>query len=370
MLKQVAADFIKTEALPDQITRLYQEGVGYMPELYRQAAEMGWLGMTVPEEYGGASTSLTDCAVVFEELGRGPLPGPYFSSGVLGALTVLEAGSEEQKQTWLPRVCSGESILTLAISDVASGWGPEAVEMRGVMAGGEITLSGNKPFVHDVDGATALICAVRLASERAGVTLLLVDKDAPGVSVHPQHGSLAAVAEVRFESVRVPESRILGQIGAGWQALDRALERAIPILCAYKVGACQEIFEFTTEYTRTRVVFGQPIGRFQRVQDHCVDLSIHMDAARWVTYETLWKLDTGLTATASVHEAKAVASEAYYQVCNYAHMVHAGPGTDYTHPLMPHSVMSRTLYQYLGAPMYHKQRMMDILYPAGAPSSP
>jgi alkylation response protein AidB-like acyl-CoA dehydrogenase len=124
-----------------------------------------------------------------------------------------------------------------------------------------------------------------------------------------------------------------------------------------------EIFDFTAEYTRTRVVFGQPIGRFQRVQDHCVDLSIHLDAARHVTYETLWQLDSGLPATASSHEAKAVASEAYYQVCNFAHMVFARPGTDYQHPLMAHSVMAHTLYQYLGTPLHHKRKMMDALYP-------
>ena len=124
------------------------------------------------------------------------------------------------------------------------------------------------------------------------------------------------------------------------------------------------------DYSQTRIAFGVPIGTFQRVQDHCVDLSIQLDAARWVTYETLWKLDSGMPATASVHEAKAVASDAYYQVCNYSHMVHAGPGTDYTHPLMPHSVMSRTLYQYLGAPLDHKRMMIDVLYPIASASSP
>jgi alkylation response protein AidB-like acyl-CoA dehydrogenase len=111
------------------------------------------------------------------------------------------------------------------------------------------------------------------------------------------------------------------------------------------------------------VVFGQPIGRFQRVQDHCVELSVHLDAARWATYEALWKLDTGLPARAAVHEAKAVAGEAYYQACNYAHMVFAGPGTDYGHPLMAHSVLAHTLYQYLGTPAQHKRKMMDALYP-------
>ncbi len=127
-------------------------------------------------------------------------------------------------------------------------------------------------------------------------------------------GSLAAAAEVRFDSVRVPEPRILGQVSAGWQALDRSLEKTIPILCALQVGACQEILDFTLEYTRTRMVFGQPIGCFQRIQDNCVDLSMHLDAARRVTNETLWKRGSWMPPTAGVHEARAVASDAMFPV--------------------------------------------------------
>jgi alkylation response protein AidB-like acyl-CoA dehydrogenase len=152
-------------------------------------------------------------------------------------------------------------------------------------------------------------------------------------------------------------------LNGGWSAVESTLGKVLPVLCAYKVGACQEIFEMTNEYTRTRVVFGQPIGRFQRVQDHCVDISIHLDGARWITYETLWKLDSGIEARASVHQAKAVASEGYYQSCNFSHMVFAGAGTDYKHPLMAHSVLAHSLYQYLGTPLYHKRAMIDALYP-------
>ena len=137
----------------------------------------------------------------------------------------------------------------------------------------------------------------------------------------------------------------------------------MPILSAYQVGATQEVFDITCEYTRTRVVFGQPIGRFQRVQDHCVDISICLDMARWATYEAIWRIDSGMDARAGAHEAKATASDGYYHGTNYAHMVWAGPGTDYSHPMMAHSVLAHTLYQYLGTPGHHKRLMMDALYP-------
>lgn len=361
MFKKVAADFVKAEAPSHLLTQWYRKKETAQIDLYRKAAGLGWLGMLLPEQYGGAAASFTDCAVVFEELGRAPLPGPFFSSGVLGAQLVWEGGSQGQKESLLPAVCSGKSIVIPAITDKGAHWGPESVETRLACTSGDLVLDGTKHLVYDAEAATSFICAARTEEEE--IALVLVDRERPGISITPQPGFMASVAEVRLDKVRVPASAMLGEAGAGWQILDRALEKAIPILCAYQVGACQEIFDFTADYTRTRVVFGQPIGRFQRVQDHCVDLSVHLDAARYVTYETLWKLDSGLPAAASVHEAKAVASEGYYQACNYAHMVFAGPGTDYQHPLMAHSVMAHTLYQYLGTPLHYKRKMMDVLYP-------
>ena len=229
MLKQMASEFMKAEAPRDRITGLFNQGVSYVPELYRQAGEMGWLGMILPEEYGGGSASLTDCAVVFEELGRGPLPGPYFSSGVLGALTILEGGSHQQKRSLLPGICSGESVVTLAVTDTEPRWGPGSVEMQASEASDEVVLNGRKMFVHDVDGATTYICGARQLPE-GGITLFLVDKSSPGLSVHPKAGFMASVAEVHFDSVRVPKSNVLGEVGKGSQILDGGLEKAIPIL--------------------------------------------------------------------------------------------------------------------------------------------
>jgi alkylation response protein AidB-like acyl-CoA dehydrogenase len=360
MMKKVAAVFLKTEAPPYVITEWFQKKIAFLPELYKKTAEVGWLGMMLPEKYGGAGASCADCAVVFEEFGRGPLPGPCFSSGVLAAEIILAGGSPARKTTLLPEICSGRAIVIPAISDDPIQWGPRSVQTRLSKTTAGFTLTGTKRFVHDADAATSFICAAR--AESGGVVLALVDRNAPGVSVKPILGFMIGAAEVRFDNVAVTADDFIGD----WAVVERALTKALPILCAFKVGACQEIFEMTNEYTRTRVVFGQPIGRFQRVQDHCVDISIHLDGARWITYETIWKIDSGIEAAANVHQAKAVASEAYYQSCNFSHMVFAGPGTDYKHPLMAHSVMAHSLYQYLGTPLYHKRAMVDALYPRKA----
>ena len=361
MFKKVAADFVKGEVPAHRMTQWYKNKDTFQPQLIQKAAELGWLGMMLPEQYGGAEVTATDCAVVFEELGRGPVPGPLFTSGILGAQLIFTAGTEEQKKSLLPPLCGGKEIVIPAIADTATHWGPESVETRLSKTPGGYLMSGTKKFVFDAQAATSFLCGAR--TEEGKVVFRRVDAKSPGITVTPHIGFLVSVAEVRFDKVRLPTDALLGSSGAGWASLETACEKALPILCAYQVGAIQEVFDLTCEYTRTRVVFGQPIGRFQRVQDHCVEISNHLDAARWATYEALWMIDSGMPARAAVHEAKAIASDGYYQGTNYAHMVWAGPGTDYGHPMMAHSVLAHTLYQYLGTPAHHKRLMVDALYP-------
>ena len=366
ILKTTAANFIQQEYPKETLIALETTPTGVTPELFRKVAELGWLGIIIPEAYGGEGRSFTDAAVLFEELGRGPVPGPYFSSGVLGALTVLHGGTEEQKRAILPQVATGECVLSLAVTEPHYGWRPETVQMRASLQRGSYTLNGVKLFVHDAQAATHLVCAVRTSppgnGASSGVTLLLVDAGAPGVTRRTLPGWMSQVDEVHFTNVQVPATAVLGGTeGQGWETLAAAMLQAIPILCAYQVGSCQTVFDMAVAYSRTRVQFGQPIGRFQRVQDHIINIVNNLDAARWTTYEALWKLDTGRPAAASVHLAKAVTSEAYLKVCDSGHEVHAGVGVIREYGLTLHTQRSRTLYHLLGDPRYHRRRLADAL---------
>jgi alkylation response protein AidB-like acyl-CoA dehydrogenase len=231
---------------------------------------------------------------------------------------------------------------------------------------GRYVLNGTKLFVSDAKAATHLLCAVRTApagnGASRGITLLIVDASAPGVSVRTLPGWMGQVDEVRFDNVQVPADAVLGGVeGRGWESLEAAAMQAIPILCAYQVGSCQAVFEMAVAYSRTRIQFGQPIGRFQRVQDHIIGMVNHLDAARWTTYEALWKLDSGRPAASSVHLAKAVTSEAHLKVCDGAHEVHAGVGVIREYGLTLHTQRSRTLYHLLGDARYHRRRIADAL---------
>jgi alkylation response protein AidB-like acyl-CoA dehydrogenase len=189
----------------------------------------------------------------------------------------------------------------------------------------------------------------------------VIDKKLPGVSVRPLSGFMGWCYEVKFDSVKVPGSAVLGGLGAGHKPLGQAIEKAIPILCAYQVGGCQAVFEMSVERSQTREQFGTPIGRFQRIQDHIIDIANHLDAARWTTYEALWKLDTGKPARESVHMAKAVTSEAYFQACTSAHYVHGGIGYSESFGLTLHTKMSRGLYHQLGDPRHHRRQLAGLL---------
>ena len=362
MLRGSVHAFMEREAPREAIVALQRSETGFRPEVWEAAAGLGWTGMLIPQEYGGSDSPLTDVAVLFEELGRGPLPGPFFQSAVLGALTVLEGGTDNQRRRLLPGVASGREILSLAITEPNASWGPQGVQLRPDHRNGGYVLTGVKLFAPDAVSATRILVPVRTGDDERDISLLLVDRDHPGVTVRNLPGFIGWQAEVRFDQVPVDAAGLLGGTeNGGWAALERALEQALPVLCAYAVGGCQAVYEMSVRYSGTRVQFGVPVGRFQRVQDHIIRLVNHLDAARWTTYEALWKLDSGRPATAAVHLAKAVAAESYLEACNAAHEVHAGIGSDLGYGLVPHTQMSRTLFHYLGDAKWHKRRMADAL---------
>jgi alkylation response protein AidB-like acyl-CoA dehydrogenase len=362
LLRASARSFVEREAPRHALVAAQRDGTRLASDLWRKASELGWPGILVPSEYGGSESSLTDAAVLFEELGRGPVPGPFFSSGVLGALTVMEAASPAQRGAILPAVARGETVLSVAITEPNASWGAPGVTLRVRRTGDRVRLDGVKLFVGDATLATHLVVVVRTGDAAGDLGLLLVDAAAPGVRARRLPGFLSWQDEVTFEGVEVPATDLLdGAATGGWSALERALQRAWPVLCSFMVGGCQAVFEMSVTHSQQRVQFGVPIGKFQRVQDHVIRLVNHLDSARWTTAEALWKLDTGRPAVDAVHLAKAVSSEAYLEACNAAHEVHAGQGSLTEYGLAAHTQMSRTLFSYLGDPRWHKRRMADAL---------
>ena len=353
MLRAAAREMVEREYSREVLLRLGSDDGELSAALWWKTAAAGWPGILVPTKYGGEGGSLTDAAVILEELGRGPAPGDFFSTAVLGVLSLLEAGSEEQQASILPRIAAGEAGIALAVTEARYGWKKELTRTEAKRRGGGFALNGTKLFVQDAANADILLCTAVLNDGEVG--LFLVDAALPGVSTRPLAGFLSDDHEVKLNDVEVPESALMP---GGWDALDSAVLKALPVLSAYQVGACERVFEMTLEYANSRIQFGLPIGRFQRVQDHVIQIVNLKDAARWTTYEALWKLDENKPdAAAAVHVSAAASREAYYQSCNAAHEVHAGLGIMREYGLTLHTRMSRTLYHYLGDPAHHKARL-------------
>lgn len=360
LIQDSARDFVRGACGRDVLLELDRNPASIMERLWPQMSQLGWTGMAIPEAYGGTGNPLTDVAVLFEELGTGPVPGPLFSSAVLCARIVLEAGPESARKAWLPRIASGERVFALALTEAQYGWSADTVRLKARKDGRDFVLSGVKAFVHDALHATDLIVAARIDGA-SGVSCFRVDRSASGVGVRRLDGFVTDVCEVTLENVRVSGGDLIGEPGAAADTLERALRAAVPVLCAYKVGGCRAVFDVSVNYARERTQFGQAIGRFQRVQDHIIHIVNALDAARWTTYEALWKLDSGMDAAASVHVAKSVASESYMRACDFGHEVHAGIGVMREYGLTLHTKMSRTLYHCLGAPRLHRERLEKVL---------
>ena len=353
MLKDGAEDFLARSAPRDVLVALDDTETGYSDAMWKAAAEIGWLGIVTPEAYGGTGGTLTDAAVVFEALGGGPVPGPFFSSGVLAPILLTGLGSDAQQERLLPKLATGETMAAFAMTEPDWGWGTDAVQMRAEpTSGGGYRLTGAKLFVFDALTADHLIVVARADS---GVVTLLVDARAAGVTIRRMTGFLTGECVVEFAGVEVAADAVLPGDEA---ALAAALLRATPVLCAQMVGGAQQVYEMSVEYSRSRKQFGQPIGRFQHVQNHIVQLVNYLDGARWTTYEALWKLDAGREGTAvAAHLAKICASEGYLHATNYAHEVHAGIGVMREYGLTLYTRASRSLYHSLGDPQWHRRSL-------------
>ena len=353
MLRAAARELVEREYSRENLLALESGDPKLSQTLWQKTAAAGWPGILVPAKYGGEGGSLIDAAVILEELGRGPAPGTFFATAVLGVLTLMEAGSEDQQAAVLPRIASGDATIALAVTEAHYGWRKDWTHTKAQRRNDSFLLNGQKLFVQDAATADLLLCSAVLDDGEIG--LFLVDAHLPGVNVRPLPGFLSDSSEVTLNNVEVPASSLMP---GGWDSLDQAILKSLPLLAAYQAGACEQVFDMTLEYANTRVQFGLPIGRFQRVQDHVIQIVNLKDAARWTTYEALWKLDENKPGAATaIHVSLAVAKEAYYQSCNAAHEVHAGLGIMREYGLTLHTRMSRTLYHYLGDPAHHKARL-------------
>jgi len=337
MLRTTARDFLTKECPKALVRELEEDEKGYSPELWRKMAELGWMGLVLPEEYDGMGMEFMDLIVLLEEMGRNILPGPFFSTVVLGGLPILAAGTEEQKEEFLPKVASGEMILTLALTEPSARYDAAGVATTAVAQDDSFVLNGTKLFVENAHIADYMICVARTkegASPEEGITLFLVDAKSPGIKceVVPTI-ALDKLCEVVLENVIVPKKNVLGELDRGWPIVARTLEQATVAKCAEMIGGAQAALDMTVAYVKERVQYGRPIGSFQVIQHYCANMWINVDTGRSILYEAAWKVGEGLPAATEVAVAKGWINEAYNFVTERGVQCHGAIGTTRDHDI-------------------------------------
>jgi len=337
MLWKSARDFLADKCPKTLVREMEEDEQGYPPELWKEMAELGWIGLPFPEKYGGGGMGFLDLVVLLEEMGRACLPGPYLSTVVLGGLPVLEWGTEEQKQNILPRICKGEAILTLAQTESSARYNAVSIQTSATPEGNDYLISGTKLFVPDAHIADWIICVTRTAqtaNPEEGITLFLVDAKSPGISTVVL-GTIAGdkQCELTLEKVRVPRENILGQVGQGWEMVKRIIEWAALAKSAEMVGGNQQVLEMTISYAKDRIQFGRPIGAFQIIQHYVADMSVDADSARITLYKAAWKLNEGFPCSNEISVIKGWINDAYRRVTTQAHQIHGAIGFTKDHDL-------------------------------------
>ena len=342
MLKKAARDFLAQKFPKKVIKKMEESEEGYSAELWQEMAELGWMGLAFPEKYAGGGMNFLDLSVLLEEMGRACLPGPFFSTVVLGGLPILDVSNEEQKQEYLPKLARGERIFSLALTEPGyQNYDAASVTVKATSDKSDYIINGTKLFVPDAHIADYLLCVARtkeLAKREDGITIFLVDARNPGINCTVLK-TIAGdkLCEVVFDHVRVPRDNILGQLDQEWREVQKIIERAAVAKCCEMLGNIQRVLEMTLDYAKERKQFDRPIGSFQVIQHYCADMATGVDGARFSTYQAAWMISQGLPCTKEVAIAKAWVGEASQRIITSAHQIHGAIGLTMEHDLHFHT---------------------------------
>jgi alkylation response protein AidB-like acyl-CoA dehydrogenase len=362
MLRQMARDFLAEKCPTTFVRQMMEDDKGYSADLWHEMAGFGWLGMTFPEAYGGQGLGFVDLMVVLEEMGAVLLPSPYFSSVILAGQTILIAGSEAQKQAYLPKIADGSLIATLAMTEPSGRFDAEGIsEVRARPADGGFHISGTKLFITDAHVSNLMVVAARTkdAGDKSfGVTLFLVDSNTPGISVNllQTMDQTRKQCEVVFDNVNVSRDRVLGQVDMGWPVLQKVLNLGCAALCAEMVGGAQRVLDLSVNYAKERVQFGRPIGSFQAIKHKCAEMMLQVESAKSAAYYAAWAVDEDVPeAPLAVSMAKAYCSDAYRHTAGEGIQVHGGIGFTWEHDM--HLYFKRAKYAEFtfGDATYHRE---------------
>lgn len=365
MLRNTAREFLEQECPRSLVREMEQSELGYRVDLWKKIADMGWLGLVFPEQYGGVGEDFVSLCVIVEEMGRALFPGPFFSSVVLTGLPINEYGTDLQKAEFLPRIADGTLVTTLALNESGIWYDSAGVQLEAKSTDNGFTLSGVKSFVPNANSSSTFLVAARTqpGSAPQGITLFLVPAQVSGLRQNPLDTFDARrESDLIFSEVLVTNESILGELHGGWEMLKTIMQWGAVAKCAEMVGQAEAVLAMTVDYVKQRVQFGRPIGSFQAIQDHCTDMAINLKGARHITYQAAWQLSQGLSAELAVAYAKAWVSDAVRHICDLSHQSHGAVAFTREYDLHLYVNGAKINEVAFGDGYFHRNKVSRLLY--------
>ncbi len=370
LIRKSAREFLADRSKPAYVRAMAADERGYGGDYWRDIAGLGWAGLLVPEQYGGAGLGFADLAVLLEEWGAHLAPGPLVESSVVAASALDRFGDERLKRQYLPALAAGDAVLSPALLGASGDWaapehGAVAVQNRGGDWGapehgavamqkrgaggaalergavavsrrdGDYVLSGQKMFVGYANTATALVVsAATSVTGGAPVSVFIVPTMSPGVSLtRLASASGAPLYAVDFRDVALTDDMRLGGPEDGPAIIAHMLRAGAAARSVQMAGAARRVVEMTVKYVSERRQFGRPVGSFQALQHRCAEMATSLAGARHAAYRAAWALGEGLPAAREVAVAKLAASDALPRICSSAHQCHGAIGFTWEHDL-------------------------------------
>ncbi|MFH1623687.1 MAG: acyl-CoA dehydrogenase family protein [Pseudomonadota bacterium] len=364
ILRKMARDFLANEFPKTMVREVEEDPVGFRADVWKGMAELGWMGLIIPEEYGGSSGSFTDLLVLLEEVGRGCLISPFFST-VMCTFLLLDAGTEEQKKEFLPRIANGEDIFALALTEPSAWYDAAGIATQAAEEKDGYVINGTKLFVHDAHLADYFLCVTKTgvwSPPGEGVTIFLVDAKSEGIKIAP----LPTIAddkqsEVVFENKVVPNRNMLGELNAGWPVVSRLLERAAIAKCAEMVGGADWTVENCVAYAKERVQFDKPIGSFGIIQHYLAEMWTEISLTKRLVYYAGWRIEKGLSCAMEAAMAKARMSDVYRHCTRMGVQIFGGIGTTREHDMGLYYRRARQALPLFGSPDFCREKVAHEL---------
>ena len=361
ILRESARKFVESQCGPEYIKQFVDGKREFDETLWKAMAGLGWAGVLIPEEQGGAGLGFVELGVVLEEMGKGPMPGPFVSTVVMAAEAIRIAGTPKQRQAFLPRVASGELTGTLAWAEPDGLYNTKGLKTIARAERDGFVLNGTKLFVTDGASADLLICA---AASESGTSLFVIDRKAPGLKITPVPAMdrTMNLSEVVLDGVAVSGDALLGREGEAKGTLKQLMNRINVAYALDMVGGGQRILEIGVEYAKTRVQFGQPIGSFQAIKHKCADILMEVEGARSISYYAAWAQgEEGEEATASASAAKAFCSEMYRRAAKEVLQILGAIGFTWEHETHIYLKRAQSLGSLFGDATFHRERLAQEL---------